>query len=125
MRRIRGKDSAPEMAVRMLAHRLGYRFRLHRTDLPGTPDLVFPGRRKVVFVHGCFWHWHASGRCRVSHTPKSNTAFWMRKLRRNRSRDGRIQRTLLLHGWRCLTVWECQTKDLRALEKRLVAFLGR
>lgn len=85
MRRIRSKDTAPEMAVRSLAHRLGYRYRLHRKDIPGKPDLVFPGRRKVIFIHGCFWHQHPG--CREGRPPKSNTAYWLPKLERNMERD--------------------------------------
>lgn len=124
MRRIRGKHSAPEMAVRRLVHRLGFRYRLHRTDLPGTPDLVFSARMKVIFVHGCFWHFHGASRCGIAHTPKSNRPFWRRKLLRNRDRDARTQRQLRALGWRAITVWECQTRDTRRLAKRLSAFLN-
>lgn len=121
MRRIRKRDTKPEMMVRRLAHALGYRFRLHRRDLPGTPDLVFSGRRKVVLVHGCFWHQHdcSLGRKR----PRSNTSYWHPKLARNVERD-RLDRTRLSElGWEVLVIWECETKDRAALQARLTAFL--
>ncbi|MFZ0272374.1 MAG: DNA mismatch endonuclease Vsr [Acidobacteriaceae bacterium] len=120
MRAIRSKDMRPELAVRSLAHRLGYRFRLHRKDLPGKPDLVFASRRKVIFVHGCFWHSHG---CKMSHAPKSNTGYWVPKLERNRARDAKSAEALSAAGWKLLAIWECETKDEKGLQRRIMAFL--
>ncbi len=123
MSRIRGKDTNPEMVVRRLIHSLGYRYRLHVRTLPGCPDLVFPSRRKVVFVHGCFWHRHS---CRKGRSvPGTRTAFWETKLESNRKRDRRFRRKLRRQGWQVLVVWECQTKPAKAdkLVKRLDQFL--
>lgn len=122
MRRIRSKDTAPEMAVRRLVHGLGYRYRLHRKDIPGKPDLVFPSRRKVIFIHGCFWHQHPE--CREGRPPKSNTAYWGPKLERNVERDRRAVAELTAAGWGVLVVWECETKDLGELQGAVQAFLG-
>ena len=119
---IKARDTKPEMVVRRLAHALGYRFRLHRKDLPGSPDLVFPSRRAVVFVHGCFWHRHEG--CRLASTPKSNEAFWQAKFGRNVERDARQQRELRALGWRVLVVWQCETRDVEGLAARLREFLG-
>lgn len=124
MRRITGKDTVPELTVRRIAHRLGYRYRLHRTNLPGSPDLVFPSRGKVIFVHGCFWHFHAPSRCKIAHTPKSNKPFWQRKLLRNRRRDTRNRKALHALGWETMVLWECETKNEERIEKRLIEFLG-
>jgi DNA mismatch endonuclease (patch repair protein) len=121
MSRIGGKDTAPEWIVRRLLHALGYRYRLHRKGLPGTPDIVFPSRRKIVFVNGCFWHAHG---CRIGKPPKSNCAFWIPKLEKNRCNDRRNTRALRNLGWHVLTVWQCQVKMLDKLERRLVSFLG-
>lgn len=121
MRRVRGRDTKPELLVRGLAHRLGYRFRLHGRGLPGRPDLVFAGRRKVVFVHGCFWHRHP--RCKLARLPKSRLDFWLPKLSANRARDLRALRQLAAAGWSTLVVWECQTRDVRSLADRLGRFL--
>ena len=121
MSRIGGKDTAPEMVVRRLVHALGYRFRLHRRDLPGTPDIVFPSRRKVIFVNGCFWHAHG---CRIGRPPKSRPEFWIPKLERNRSKDARNRRSLRASGWGVFTVWQCQTRFRDRLEARIVSFLG-
>ena len=108
MRRIRKVDTKPELAVRRIAHKLGYRFRLHRRDLPGTPDLVFPRLRKVIFVHGCFWHQHD---CRLgTKQPSTNTAYWLPKLARNVDRDRRTRKQLEDDGWEVFVIWECQTK---------------
>ncbi|WP_374510888.1 very short patch repair endonuclease [Niveibacterium sp.] len=120
MRAIRSSDTKPELLVRRLAHRCGYRFRLHRKDLPGKPDLVFPGRKAVVFVHGCFWHMHGCPSVRV---PKSNADYWQPKLTRNRERDAANVAALTQMGWRVLTVWDCETADLDVLEARLRTFL--
>ena len=114
MRAIRSKDMKPELAVRVLAHRLGYRFRLHRKDLPGKPDLVFSSRRKVIFVHGC----------KCAHVPKSNVDYWKPKLERNQARDGENVAALAVIGWESLIVWECETADAHSLKKRLKTFLG-
>ena len=120
MRAIRSKDMQPELKVRSLVHRLGFRFRLHRRDLPGKPDLVFVSRGKVIFVHGCFWHSH---NCKVAHTPKSNQEYWVPKLARNKTRDARNIDALEADGWRALVIWECEASDERSLKKRLRAFL--
>lgn len=122
MARIRSKDTKPEMRVRQLMHRLGYRFRLHRKDLPGCPDLVFPSRRKVVFVHGCFWHAHEG--CKIANRPKSQRSFWDAKFERNKLRDAANQQALKQDGWMVCTVWECETKGLARLAFRLSKFLG-
>ncbi|TPE52268.1 DNA mismatch endonuclease Vsr [Amaricoccus solimangrovi] len=123
---VKGKDTKPELRVRRLAHAMGYRFRLHRRDLPGVPDLVFPGRRAVVFVHGCFWHRHPDPGCWRSRLPKSRPEFWIPKLEANVARDGAARAALEARGWRVLTVWECETTPRRreALVERLRAFLG-
>jgi DNA mismatch endonuclease, patch repair protein len=121
MSRIRGKDTAPELAVRRLLHALGYRFRLHRKELSGTPDVVFPSRRKVIFVNGCFWHAH---QCRIGRPPKSRPEFWLPKLERNRLKDKRNRRKLRRMGWEVLTVWQCQTRSAEQLKARLTSFLG-
>ena len=125
MARIRGKDTKPEMIVRRTAHAMGYRFRLHRRDLPGAPDLVFPGRRKAIQVHGCFWHWHPDLTCPIAKMPKSRTAFWTEKLQRNRDRDRRKEQELRGQGYGLLVLWECEVNRLKgpALEQRLRAFL--
>lgn len=121
MARVRKKDSKPELAVRSLAHRLGYRFRLHRRDLPGTPDLIFPRLRKAIFVHGCFWHRHD---CPLAgKVPAKRQEYWLPKLRRNVQRDADAQRRLAELGWKVLTVWECETRD-HSLPAKLERFLG-
>lgn len=122
MARIGAKNTVPELAVRRVAHALGYRFRLHRKDLPGRPDLVFPRHRKVVFVHGCFWHGHDCGKGRL---PKSNVAFWENKISRNRERDARVVTDLEQGGWSVLILWQCQTKDPRSIQAALKRFLKR
>ncbi|MDR6293765.1 DNA mismatch endonuclease (patch repair protein) [Inquilinus ginsengisoli] len=123
MRRIRSKDTAPEMAVRRLLHGMGYRYRLHRKDVPGKPDLIFAGRRKVIFIHGCFWHQHAG--CREGRLPKSNAAYWLPKLERNQARDKAALEHLAASGWDALVVWECETKDLNASARKLRNFLDQ
>ncbi len=120
MRAIRSKDMLPELSVRSLVHNLGYRFRLHRKDLPGKPDLVFASRRKVIFVHGCFWHSHS---CKIAHVPKSNVSYWVPKLKRNRVRDRKNVKALRAGGWACFVVWECETRNEGLLRKRLAGFL--
>lgn len=122
MRAVRSRNTAPEMRVRQIAHGLGYRFRLHQRDLPGKPDLAFPGRRKAVFVHGCFWHQHEG--CLRGSAPQSNRDFWRPKLARNIARDAEQLVALKKRGWRSLVIWECQTKDEKRLAARLSRFLG-
>jgi DNA mismatch endonuclease, patch repair protein len=123
MRRIGNKNTAPELKLRSLIHGLGYRFRLHRKDLPGRPDLVFPGRRKIIFVHGCFWHQHPG--CIDGRTPRSKLDYWIPKLRRNQSRDVMNQDLLEKMGWKVLTVWECDLKHVESLTKIVKSHLGR
>ena len=122
MARVKGKNTKPEMKVRRLAHGLGYRFRLHRKDLPGSPDLVFPGRRKVIFVHGCFWHGHDCAR--GSRKPKTRAEYWAAKIQRNQARDAAAIEGLQRQGWAVLTLWECELKDAEVVAERLKAFLG-
>lgn len=125
MARIRAKDSSPEMRVRRLAHRLGYRYRLHRKDLPGKPDLVFASRKAAVFVHGCFWHQHPEPSCKDARRPKSRQDYWDPKLDGNIQRDARHIQALEAAGWSVMTVWECETLADDELEARLKAFLDR
>lgn len=119
MRRVRGKNTTPELILRSLVHSLGYRYRLHYKGLPGKPDLVFPARRKVILVHGCFWHQHT---CK-NVTPATNTEFWIPKLRQNVLRDSENRKALIHEGWKVLTVWECQIKRTDITTK-LMRFLG-
>lgn len=123
MKKIRSTGMKPEMKVRRLAHGMGYRYRLHRRDLPGKPDLVFVSRRKVIFVHGCFWHQHKKRGCLKSHTPKSNADYWLPKLERNRERDASNIRKLKKMGWKPLVIWECETGDVEKLATRISGFL--
>jgi len=122
MSRIRGRDTSPEMTIRRLVHSMGYRYRLHRRDLPGTPDLVFGPRRKVIFVHGCFWHLHQG--CPLARRPKSRTDYWWPKLEANRQRDKRNQQALEDLGWKVLVIWECEIKKGVSLAERIQDFLG-
>lgn len=110
MSRIRGKNTHPELAVRMLAHRWGFRFRLHRRDLPGTPDLVFPRLRKAVLVHGCFWHHHSDTACKNAVIPKTRRDWWIAKLSANIDRDARNLASLRADGWDVLVIWECEVR---------------
>jgi DNA mismatch endonuclease (patch repair protein) len=123
MRAVRSSDTKPEMIVRRLAHRLGYRYRLHVKSLAGVPDLVFPRRRKVIFVHGCYWHRHhcAEGQS----MPSSHVRYWVGKFERNRRRDARIRRSLARLGWKVLVLWECQLKNTAWVQRRIKAFLAR
>ena len=121
MRAIRSKDMRPELAVRHLVHKMGYRYRLHKANLPGKPDLVFASRRKVIFVHGCFCHAHKD--CKAAHIPKSNREYWGPKLERNRTRDVRNIEELVANGWKPLVVWECEIRTQEELKKRLLNFL--
>jgi DNA mismatch endonuclease (patch repair protein) len=120
MSRIRGKDTKPELIVRSMLHRMGYRFRIHRKDLPGRPDIVLPTHKKVVLVHGCFWHGHL---CKIAPGPKSNKEYWSPKIGANRARDERNKAALIDLGWGVLELWECEIRDLRKTEKRLLSFL--
>ena len=122
MASVRQKGTRPEMTVRRTLHRLGYRYRLHSRDLPGRPDLVFSSRRKVLFVNGCFWHWHAG--CSRARVPSSNPDFWLAKLQRNRQRDAESIADLRDLGWESLTVWECELRDMESTMARVVSFLG-
>lgn len=129
MRRIRSQDMKPEMLVRKLSHRLGYRHRLHGKKLPGKPDLVYPGRRKVIFVHGCFWHQHGDPECKIARRPRSNREYWDPKLDRNMERDLQNQARLREMGWDYLIVWECearaaQREGTEVLEPKIKSFLG-
>lgn len=120
MARIKGKNTAPELTVRRLIFSMGYRFRLHRSDLPGKPDIVLPGRQKAIFVHGCFWHAHG---CKIGRPPKSNLDFWKPKLKRNAERDRRNLRALHRQAWDVLTIWQCEARDISALETKVRSFL--
>lgn len=123
MRRVRSVDTAPELAVRRLVSTLGYRYRLHRQDLPGKPDIVFPSRKQVIFVNGCFWHGH---HCRRgARIPKGNRAYWQAKITKNVERDKRNRSELRRNGWLVLTVWECEMCNLKKLEKKIGSFLSR
>jgi DNA mismatch endonuclease (patch repair protein) len=124
MSRVRGAHTKPEMVVRRMIHALGYRYRLHGRALPGRPDMVFAGRRKVIFVHGCFWHRHPDPSCALARLPKSRVDFWRAKLEGNRGRDERNEARLRELGWDVLVVWECQLRDRGALETRIRGFLG-
>lgn len=123
MSRVRGRDTKPEMVVRRLVHRLGFRYRLHDRRLPGAPDLVFKSRRKAIFMHGCFWHRHPDPACKLARMPKSQLDFWRPKLEGNRERDLRTQSELEAIGWKYLIVWECELLHKEQLENRLLAFL--
>jgi DNA mismatch endonuclease (patch repair protein) len=122
MSRVRRQGTRPEIVVRRLCTALGARYRLHRSDLPGTPDLVFRSRGLIVFVHGCFWHRHAS--CSLATTPKTRTGFWRKKFDRNRKRDRSVAARLRRAGWRIEVVWECETRDQVKLQGRIARILG-
>lgn len=122
MRRVKGRDTSPEMKVRKLLTKAGARYRLHRKDLPGTPDIVLPGRRLAILVHGCFWHGHDCAR--GGRVPKQNRDYWLAKVGRNASRDAEAQAALIEAGWRVETIWECEMKDEAVLNDRLVRLLA-
>ena len=124
MRRIRSKDMNPELQVRRLLHRMGYRYRLHRKSLPGHPDIVFPKLEKAIFVHGCFWHQHSNPACKITRLPKSRLEYWIPKLDRNKQRDAESLALLQQLGWTVLTVWECQVTDQARLKSELITFLN-
>ena len=121
MRRVKGRNTKPELIVRRIVHGMGFRYRLHGKHLPGKPDLLFTSRRAVIFVHGCYWHQHPG--CSRATIPQSNVAFWTDKLARNRKRDADQVRALKTAGWRPLVIWECETKDARRLGQRVRRFL--
>jgi DNA mismatch endonuclease (patch repair protein) len=121
--RVRAKDTKPELRVRRLVHRMGYRYRLHRQSLPGKPDLVFGPRRKLIFVHGCFWHRHDDPACRLARVTKSHTDFWLPKLEGNKARDKRTVIELRKLGWDALVIWECQTRNEDEMRRTISQFL--
>jgi DNA mismatch endonuclease (patch repair protein) len=123
MAAIKGKHTSPELVVRQIAHSLGYRFSLHRADLPGCPDIVFRSRRAIIVVNGCFWHQHSSSQCKAR-PPRSHLRYWLPKLRRNVKRDERNRRQLRRFGWRVMVIWECQTRDKNRLASRISRFLN-
>jgi len=122
MSRIKNRDTKPELIVRSLVHRLGYRFRLHRKDLPGKPDLVFSKKQSVIFVHGCYWHCHDCKFGRVK--PASNASFWSEKRMKNVTRDQKNEAALKADNWKVMTIWECELKNLDVLRKEIIKFLG-
>jgi len=124
MSRVHGRDTKPEMSVRRIVHGMGYRFRLHRKDLPGRPDIVLPRHRAVIFVHGCFWHRHEEPSCALARMPKSRLEFWEPKLEANRLRDIRTKEALEAAGWRVLVIWECEVKDPFRISGTVREFLG-
>lgn len=121
---VRSKDSKPEMKARRLIHAMGFRYRLHVPNLPGKPDIVFPSRKKLIFIHGCFWHRHEN--CAHARIPKARQEFWLDKLTKNRDRDARIEKELCDAGWQVLTLWECEIKNKNKviLEEKIRGFLG-
>ena len=123
MSNIRATGTQPEMVVRRLVHSMGYRYRLHRKTLPGKPDIVFPSRRKAIFVNGCFWHQHPSANCKIAHTPQSNQDYWLPKLRRNVDRDAQHLAKLVELGWKVLTLWECEVDGCKCIRERIQQFL--
>lgn len=125
MRRIRSKDMTPELQVRRLLHRMGFRYRLHPKTLPGHPDIIFPRLKKAIFVHGCFWHQHADPKCRITRVPKSRLEYWGPKLERNRQRDAENISMLGRLGWGTFVVWECEVQKKTGLEQSLISFLKK
>ncbi len=123
MRAVKGRDTGPEVTVRRLLHGLGYRYSLCRKDLPGKPDIVFGKKEKIIFVHGCFWHGHSCRR--GARVPNSNQEYWLKKVSRNKERDGKNLAALKSQGWKSLVVWECETRNKVKLEKRVVTFLSK
>lgn len=121
MQAVRTKNTGPEMVVRSLLFRLGYRYRIHQRGLPGTPDIAFPRRKKALFIHGCYWHGHG---CKKGKLPKSGTDYWLEKIQQNRNRDARKEAELKDLGWEVLTIWQCDLADVDKVEERIKAFLG-
>ena len=124
MSRVRSKNTEPEMQVRRLVHRMGYRYRLHQVDLPGKPDLVFRKHKSVIFVNGCFWHRHSDSSCKLARMPKSNLDYWKPKLEANKLRDKMNIKKLRLQGWKILVIWECQIKNIKIIDKQIRKFFG-
>lgn len=122
MRAVKSKNTTPEMTVRKLVFSMGYRYRLHRKDLPGSPDLVFPGRKKVIFVHGCFWHGHG---CKKGAPPKSRQDYWMSKITTNKIRDKMVQALLKRQGWGVLVIWQCQLPKGQQLSRNIQRFMEK
>jgi DNA mismatch endonuclease (patch repair protein) len=122
MARIKSRNTKPEILVRKVVHSLGYRFRLHRDNLPGKPDIVLPRRSKVIFVHGCFWHGHS--RCARATMPSTNVTFWKEKIANNKARDRKVLRQLRNSGWKVLIIWQCQIIDISNLKQQLSSFLS-
>lgn len=120
MRSVRTEDTGPELVVRRVLHQAGYRFRLHRRDLPGSPDIALPRLSKIIFVHGCFWHGHG---CKYGRPPKSRTEYWMPKLAANKARDRRNRRTLRSLGWSVLVIWQCEMRNPAKLREKLLRFV--
>jgi DNA mismatch endonuclease, patch repair protein len=124
MQKIRCRDTKPELIVRSVIHQMGYRYRLRGCKLPGKPDLVFPGRRKVIFVHGCFWHQHDEIKCKEKHIPKTNLEYWLPKLEKNKIRFSDNIERLLGMGWKYMVIWECQLTDIKTIKKSIKSYLG-
>ncbi len=122
MARVRSKNTRPELIVRRIVHRLGFRYRLHRRDIPGCPDLAFIRKRKLIFVHGCFWHSHPG--CALASMPASRPEYWAPKLERNRVRDEQVLSRLRASGWAVMLVWECETRDTALIADRVISFLA-
>ena len=122
MSAIKSKNTKPEIAVRKLLHSMGYRFRLHRKDLPGSPDIVLPKYKTVIFVHGCFWHRHEN--CKYTYTPKTRQEFWENKFNSNKKRDQKIQKEIIDLGWKFIIIWECETHNIQPLEEKIKRLLN-
>lgn len=122
MSRVKGKNTAPELVVRRLVFGMGYRYRLHLKNLPGRPDLAFPGRKKVIFVNGCFWHGHTG--CRYGQLPKTRLEYWQDKIERNKKRDEENIYSLETNGWQVLTIWQCELRNIEHLRKKTEQFYG-
>lgn len=122
MSHIHGKDTAPEMAIRRLIHGMGYRYRLHDRSLPGTPDIIFRARKKIIFVNGCFWHRHQG--CRLATIPKTNVDYWTEKFRLNAERDRKTLEEFESIGWKTLVIWQCEIRDVEKLKGKIIEFLG-
>ena len=122
MSAIKSKNTKPEIAVRKLLHSMGYRFRLHRKDLPGSPDIVLPKYKTVIFVHGCFWHRHEN--CKYTSTPKTRQEFWENKFNSNKKRDQKIQKEIIDLGWKFIIIWECETHNIQPLEEKIKRLLN-
>lgn len=124
MSRIRDKNTQPEIAVRKLLYGMGYRYRLHGKDLPGKPDIIFKGRKKAIFVNGCFWHGHEDPSCKIYRPPRTRTDYWHNKIDRNRARDIKNISKINDIGWECLVIWECELKNNKKMKEKLIQFLG-